>query len=97
MTMNSLLVSPVRAELSRAMQHVDARVGRCDAVDYIPGSVGGIVVHDDELAVESLRRVPGKNRLDQIGQAVAFVVGGNDDGEGGWARRGAQGSDSQAL
>jgi hypothetical protein len=84
------------AELAGPVQHGDPMTPG-EVVREGARSVRRVVVHDDELTVEPLGRIRTKDRPDQIGEAVAFVVSGNDDGDGGWARGGAQGSDSQAL
>ena len=49
------------------------------------GSVGRVVVDDDQLAVDAVGWIRSENRVDQIREPVALVVGGHDDGERGWA------------
>jgi hypothetical protein len=61
-------------------------------------SVRRVVVDDDELAVNALGVVSGKNFCNEISEAIAFVVRRDDDGEcGRRLRRNGQGWNSQAL
>ena len=78
------------AELASPVQHGDPMTPG-EVVGEGTRAVRRVVIHDDELTVEPVGRIRGEDRLDQIGEAVAFVVSGNDDGDGGWARGGAQG------
>ena len=77
------------AELAGTVQHGDA-VTPGKVVSESARSIRRVVVHDDELPVEPPGGIRIENRLDQIGEAVAFVVSGNDDGDRGWTRDGTQ-------
>ena len=68
-----------------------------EAVRQRPGSIGRVVVDDDEFAVDASGSVGREYRVDEVRQSLALIVGRDDNRDGGWARRGAQGSNSQAL
>ena len=63
---------------------------RCCAREVVgerAGAVGRVVVDDDQLAVDARGGVRARRRVDEIGQPIALVVGGNDDRERGRRRR----------
>ena len=73
-------------ELPGPMDDGDAILSR-EVVRDPSGAVRRVVVDDDELAIDSPVRIASKDRVDQIRQPLALVVGGNDKRKGGWVLR----------
>ena len=58
-----------------------------ELISQRPCAVWRVVVHDNQLGIESGRPVRTKHCRHEIGEPIALVVGGNDDGERGSLRR----------
>ena len=69
-----------QSELAAAMNHLNPVLLR-EVVGNGAGAIRRVVIHDHQLAVEATLRVRLEHRPDQIPEAVALVVRGDDDGQ----------------
>ncbi len=82
------------AEFAGPMHHRDA-MAPGQFVGERSRAVGRVVVHDDELAVQSFGAIRVEHLVHELTQPIALVIRGHDKRETGGKDR--QGSDSQAL
>ena len=68
-------VRPSQAILRHPVQHVHPRLVRRELVGQLPGAVGRVVVHHQDLEA----RVLQQDRGDDLREVLALVVGGDDD------------------
>jgi hypothetical protein len=78
-----------KPELAAAVDDLDT-VSRSEIVGECTSTVWRRVVHDHELTIEALFSDRRKDRLDEIAESIALVVGRDDDGQG-WDRGNGQG------
>ena len=89
--------SGAETELAGAMDDADWPL-ECQAVGDLTGAVRRVVVDDHQFARDAGAVVGGKDRAHELGQPVAFVIGGDHEGERGRCRYARwQGMGSAAL
>jgi hypothetical protein len=75
--------------LRGAVKQVDAGIGLGEFPNNAPGTIGRIVVYDQDMII----RTESKNILDECGDVAGFVIGGKC-GEDGWQIQGCSLVDS---
>jgi hypothetical protein len=79
-TQEAVLIGASQTVFVRAMEYLHLpRIGSCELVRDLAGSVGGVVIYDDHAQVKRER----EQRLCHIDEVIGFIVGGEDNDDPG--------------